>query len=55
MLMASFSKLPFRLMASSKSTVASQRLASISRQFSSTPANPFEVKKLGVVGAGQMV
>jgi len=41
-------------MASSKSNVASQRLASISRQFSSTPVVGAEIKKLGVIGAGQM-
>ncbi|EXJ67252.1 3-hydroxybutyryl-CoA dehydrogenase [Cladophialophora psammophila CBS 110553] len=52
--MASLSRLSSRAMASSKSTVASQRLASLNRQFSSTPSMGFEVKKLGVVGAGQM-
>ncbi|EXJ59797.1 3-hydroxybutyryl-CoA dehydrogenase [Cladophialophora yegresii CBS 114405] len=41
-------------MASSKSQVASQRLASLNRQFSSSPSKAFEVKKLGVIGAGQM-
>ena len=53
--MASLSRLPSTLMASSKSQVASQRLASLNRQFSSTPSMAFEVKKLGVIGAGQMV
>ncbi len=43
------------MMASSKSSGASQRLAALSRQFSSSPATQFEVKKLGVIGAGQMV
>ncbi|KAK4946547.1 hypothetical protein LTR10_014399 [Elasticomyces elasticus] len=52
--MASLSKLSSRLMASSKSSGASQRLAAVSRQFSSSPAPNFEVKKLGVIGAGQM-
>ncbi|KAI1625483.1 3-hydroxybutyryl-CoA dehydrogenase [Exophiala viscosa] len=52
--MASISRLSSRLMASSKSNGASQRLAAISRQFSSSSASKFEVKKLGVVGAGQM-
>jgi hypothetical protein len=42
-------------MASSKSQVASQRLASLNRHFSSSPSKAFEVKKLGVIGAGQMV
>lgn len=53
--MASLTRLSSQLMASSKSSGASQRLAAISRQFSSSPASRFEVKKLGVVGAGQMV
>ncbi|ETI29352.1 hypothetical protein G647_01805 [Cladophialophora carrionii CBS 160.54] len=52
--MAALSRLPSRLMASSKSQVASQRLASLNRQFSSSPSKAFEVKKLGVIGAGQM-
>ncbi|KIW74862.1 hypothetical protein Z517_11632 [Fonsecaea pedrosoi CBS 271.37] len=52
--MASLSRFSSRLMAPSKSQVASQRLASLNRQFSSTPSLGFEVKKLGVVGAGQM-
>jgi hypothetical protein len=53
--MAALSRFPSRLMASSKSQVASQRLASLNRQFSSPPSKAFEVKKLGVIGAGQMV
>merc|ERR1712230_128271 len=53
-LMASLSRLSSRMMASSKSSGASQRLAALSRQFSSSPATQFEVKKLGVIGAGQM-
>jgi hypothetical protein len=32
-----------------------QRLASVNRHFSTSPFMAFEVKKLGVVGAGQMV
>ncbi|KAK5554865.1 hypothetical protein LTR46_007069 [Exophiala xenobiotica] len=52
--MASLSRLSSRMMASSKSGGASQRLGALSRQFSSSPATQFEVKKLGVIGAGQM-
>jgi len=52
--MAAVSRLSSRLM-SSKPNTASQRLASLSRQFSTTPGMAFEVKKLGVIGAGQMV
>lgn len=45
------------MMASSKpNVVASQRLASINRHFSTSPTRAAaEVKKIGVIGAGQMV
>ncbi|EHY55455.1 hypothetical protein HRR83_008884 [Exophiala dermatitidis] len=53
--MASLSRFSSRLMASSsKASAPAQRLAALSRQFSTTPSKAFEVKKLGVVGAGQM-
>jgi len=54
--MASLARLSSRLMSTPKPTVSSatQRLASINRQFSTSPSMAFEVKKLGVVGAGQM-
>ncbi|KAK5942632.1 hypothetical protein PMZ80_005197 [Knufia obscura] len=53
--MASIARLASsRLMSASKPNVAAQRLNSISRQFSSTPMTAAEIKKLGVVGAGQM-
>src|SRR5271170_1644037 len=43
-------------MPTARRKTASARLAAINRQFSSTPrAMAFEVKKLGVIGAGQMV
>jgi hypothetical protein len=56
-LMASISKcLPRLTMPATTGKATSQRLAAISRQFSSSPrAMSFKVKKLGVVGAGQMV
>src|SRR5271168_1743642 len=44
------------VMSTARRKTASARLAAINRQFSSTPrAMAFEVKKLGVIGAGQMV
>ncbi|RVX75446.1 hypothetical protein B0A52_00799 [Exophiala mesophila] len=54
--MASLSRLPSRMMASTKpNVVASQRLASINRHFSTSPTRAAaEVKKIGVIGAGQM-
>ncbi|EXJ84896.1 3-hydroxybutyryl-CoA dehydrogenase [Capronia epimyces CBS 606.96] len=52
--MTSLARFPSRLMASPKPGVASQRLASLGRQLSTTPPRAFEVKKLGVIGAGQM-
>jgi len=42
------------IMSSGRGKAASTRLTAINRQFSSSPM-AFEVKKLGVVGAGQMV
>jgi 3-hydroxybutyryl-CoA dehydrogenase len=41
------------MMSTARRKTASARLAAVNRQFSSTMA--FEVKKLGVIGAGQMV
>jgi 3-hydroxybutyryl-CoA dehydrogenase len=46
-------KPPVNMLLSSARTTAAPRLASIARHFSTTPAM-FEVKKLGVIGAGQM-
>ena len=44
------------IMSNARRKTASTRLAAINRQFSTSPqAMAFEVKKLGVVGAGQMV
>jgi 3-hydroxybutyryl-CoA dehydrogenase len=55
--MASISRLSSRLM-SSKTNPAVTRLGAISRQFSSTStmasSSPLEIKRLGVVGGGQM-
>ena len=53
--MASIARLASqRLMSSSKPSTAAQRLNSISRHFSTSPAMAAEIKKLGVIGAGQM-
>lgn len=53
--MASIARLAsHRLMSSGRSSTAAQRLNSLSRQFSTTPSMALEIKKLGVVGAGQM-
>jgi 3-hydroxybutyryl-CoA dehydrogenase len=42
-------------MSSANSTfVASQRLSTLNRQFSSSPNMALEIKKLGIIGAGQM-
>lgn len=44
------------IMSTARRKTAATRLAAINRQFSTSPrVMTFEVKKLGVVGAGQMV
>lgn len=53
--MAMFTRSVAGQLMSSKSSPAAQRLAGVSRQFSTSPAMAFEIKKLGVIGAGQMV
>ena len=55
--MSAISRVASRFMSSSKPsipTAASQRLSALNRQFSSSSSMAQEIKKLGVVGAGQM-
>ena len=55
--MSAISRVSSRCMSSSKSSIAaaaSSRLSALNRQFSTSPSMAQDIKKLGVVGAGQM-
>ena len=52
---AAGAKVPNMFLNTARRKAATTRLESITRQFSTTRPMAFEVKRLGVVGAGQMV